>query len=378
MVAASNNHEERVRFLLETGADVNAKTTDGKTPLMRAVSKDQSSFSRPLCLKGADQDARKAAEEEATLQKTAALRAQVETTRLLLEKGADVNARTDYGATALSMAAKQKAWVEVVELLLEGGAQVDTDGNEPLVAAVRNKQEELVKLFLAHGAKVNAKDPDQKTALMHATEAGDGIITKLLLQNGADVNAKDKNGETALMAAAWYGNSAIAELLLQKGARVDTHTPDGETAILLAKRENNEDVVRLLRERGARLPADANAAPSHNGAPAPLGAVTATTPQFGQIPPQDIQRVLRAAGGRFGLCYEQSLYCCPNLDYRITLRFVIGKDGSVTKAKNVDVDLSARRETIECAVQAVRGLTFPKPNGGPVTVVYPWWFGPGQ
>ena len=96
----------------------------------------------------------------------------------------------------------------------------------------------------------------------------------------------------------------------------------------------------------------------------------------GRLPPEVIQRIVRQNYGRFRMCYEQGLARNPNLEGRVSVRFVIGRDGSVSNVANGGSDL-ADSGVVQCVVRAYYGLAFPQPEGGIVTVVYPIMFSPG-
>src|SRR3970282_51161 len=95
----------------------------------------------------------------------------------------------------------------------------------------------------------------------------------------------------------------------------------------------------------------------------------------GRLPPEVIQRIVRQNYGRFRLCYEQRLTRNPNLEGRVTVRFVIGRDGSVGNVGNGGSDLPDSG-VVQCVIQTYYGLSFPQPEGGIVTVVYPIMFAP--
>ncbi|HEY3234983.1 MAG TPA: AgmX/PglI C-terminal domain-containing protein [Polyangiaceae bacterium] len=96
----------------------------------------------------------------------------------------------------------------------------------------------------------------------------------------------------------------------------------------------------------------------------------------GALPPEVIQRIVRQNYGRFRLCYEQGLSRNPNLEGRVTVRFLIARDGAVSNVSNGGTDLPDAA-VVSCVIQAYYGLSFPKPQGGIVTVVYPIMFSPG-
>jgi hypothetical protein len=96
----------------------------------------------------------------------------------------------------------------------------------------------------------------------------------------------------------------------------------------------------------------------------------------GRLPPQVIQRIVRQNFGRFRLCYEKGLAANPNLQGRVSVRFVIDRNGAVSNAANGGSSMPSS-EVTNCVLGAFYGLSFPKPEGGIVTVSYPIAFSPG-
>ena len=96
----------------------------------------------------------------------------------------------------------------------------------------------------------------------------------------------------------------------------------------------------------------------------------------GHIPSEVIQRIVRQNYGRFRQCYDSGLRTNPNLTGRVTARFVIGRDGSVSNVSNGGGDLPDSAVT-SCVLSAFYGLSFPSPDGGIVTVTYPLMLVPG-
>jgi outer membrane biosynthesis protein TonB len=88
-----------------------------------------------------------------------------------------------------------------------------------------------------------------------------------------------------------------------------------------------------------------------------------------------IQRVVRQSFGRFRGCYEDGLRTNPNLEGRVTARFVIARDGSVATVQSGGTDLPDPR-VVSCVLRAYSSLTFPSPKNGIVTVTYPLTFSP--
>jgi len=95
----------------------------------------------------------------------------------------------------------------------------------------------------------------------------------------------------------------------------------------------------------------------------------------GRLPPEAVRRVVRANFGRFRGCYQEALLKNPGLSGRVTTSFVIGRDGSVMSVQEAGSDLP-NASVATCVRRAFYGLSFPQPEGGIVTVVYPIVFSP--
>jgi Ca-activated chloride channel family protein len=101
------------------------------------------------------------------------------------------------------------------------------------------------------------------------------------------------------------------------------------------------------------------------------GAVTVT----GRLPAEVVQRIVRQNFGRFRLCYENGLRTNPALQGRVSVKLVIDRSGSVSTAADAGSDLPDTA-TVACVVRGFGNLSFPQPEGGVVTVVYPVLFAP--
>jgi len=111
---------------------------------------------------------------------------------------------------------------------------------------------------------------------------------------------------------------------------------------------------------------------NHRGPKVRMGAVSIS----GRLPPEIIQRIVRQNFGRFRLCYENGLRNNPNLMGRVAVRFVIGRDGAISNVSNGGSDMPDG-SVVSCVVKAFYGLSFPQPEGGIVSVVFPIMFVPG-
>ncbi len=100
-------------------------------------------------------------------------------------------------------------------------------------------------------------------------------------------------------------------------------------------------------------------------------------PDNGRLAPVVIQRIVRSRFDQYQRCYEAALSRKPDLRGRVTIRFVIGADGSVSDLRD-DGSTLPDPEVVACVMKGFAGLSFPVPEGGPVTVVYPIAFAPGD
>ncbi|MBV9947987.1 MAG: AgmX/PglI C-terminal domain-containing protein [Myxococcales bacterium] len=96
----------------------------------------------------------------------------------------------------------------------------------------------------------------------------------------------------------------------------------------------------------------------------------------GRLPPEVIQRIVRQNFGRFRACYEAGVRGNPSLAGRVTTKFVIDRAGRVAVAADGGSDL-ADAAVVRCVVAGFMNLSFPEPEGGAVSVVYPIVFTPG-
>jgi ankyrin repeat protein len=181
--------------------------------------------------------------------------------RLLLDKGALVNAVDCRGATPLSYAAKA-GHLDIVRLLLDRGALVNPirrdDGTTPLFLATEEGHFDIVRLLLNSGAFVNATSTeDGLSPLFIAAQEGHFDIVRLLLNSGALVNAiSTGDGVSPLFIAAQEGHFGIVSLLLERGALVNAICmDDGTTPLFIAAQGGHLEIVRLLLDRGAVLEA---------------------------------------------------------------------------------------------------------------------------
>ncbi|MEP7335748.1 MAG: ankyrin repeat domain-containing protein, partial [Actinomycetota bacterium] len=138
------------------------------------------------------------------------------------------------------------------ELLHEDTTIIDARSPDDATAlhfAAFFAQPETARLLVDHGADVHAVSPTfGNVTPLHSAAAGSSAeIVHLLLAAGSDANARQNGGFTALHAAAQNGDAAMTRDLLDHGAEVDLATEDGRTALAIAEEQGHDEVAALLR-----------------------------------------------------------------------------------------------------------------------------------
>ena len=242
--AAEANAREAAEVLLKNGADVNAKAENGGTPLHYAAYVNAREVAEVLLQNGADVNAKvtlhasisphytaildKVESDDRNLADStplhyAAFANACEVAEVLLQNGADVNAKAENGGTPLHYVALANA-CEVAEVLLRNGADVNAKGDNgdiPLHNAAFANACEVAEVLLQNGAAIDAKGDNGGTSLHYVASANACEVAEVLLKNGADVNAKGDNGVTPLHRAALANASQVAGVLIQNEADVN-------------------------------------------------------------------------------------------------------------------------------------------------------------
>lgn len=102
---------------------------------------------------------------------------------------------------------------------IRGIKEIDTEGSTPLHSALRRGCGNEVRLLIAGGANINAKDKNGQTPLHMAVESGHTNEVWLLLAEGVDIDVKDNNGDTPLQLAKQYREREVIRFLRRHAAK---------------------------------------------------------------------------------------------------------------------------------------------------------------
>jgi ankyrin repeat protein len=279
MIAARGGRVDLVRYLLENGAQVDARNFPKETALIAAANRqgdpngyspvisplhtDKDEVVKVLVAAGADINASDANGDTPLI--LASRYGRIEVVRFLIESGAALNHRNRAGETALLAAIGILGYYvtnetdkgKIIELLIGAGADVNTrnlDGDTPLIIVANAGRVSHVRLLLEHGADVHLQNRGGGTALTAASApggSGDVNVSKariinLLVQANADINIKDREGNTPLISAArsaWYFDvpDTIIKALISSGADVNARNDRGDTALIEAVKNRGRE-----------------------------------------------------------------------------------------------------------------------------------------
>ena len=272
-LACLNRQGALVERLLEARANPNAANVSGETVLMTCARTGEAAGVRALVARGANVNAKEPGHDQTALM-WAAAQAHPEAVDALLRGGADVRARSRSYTQTVTSEVTQRAGREELNYTVSRG------GSTALLFAARAGDVESARLLIAAGADVNDQQPDGASALVVAAHSGHRRVAAFLLEKGADPNAGDIGYTALHAAVLRSDLDLVTSLLahkanpnatITKGTPVRRNSQDfelpktliGATPYLLAAKFVEADIMRALAAGGAdtRMPMKDGATP---------------------------------------------------------------------------------------------------------------------
>ncbi len=262
-MACAQGAVNAVQMLLTAKAETDTRDANGVTPLLHSImhnTENTISIARMILEKGGNPNL--GMPNGFTPLMGAVQMNDLDVALLLLEHGADVNARQqNNGPSALSVAVAL-GHEEMVALLLANKADINVGVNAhtSLIAyACMLARADVMEHLIQYGAPVDTRDSRSNVTPLHVTATGNALIKdslklmgagklipqhekfmdaaeacNVLISNGADVNAKDADGTTPVMIASMDGCPETLQVLINSGADINAADAAGRTPLILA------------------------------------------------------------------------------------------------------------------------------------------------
>ncbi len=249
MVAASNGCIQEIERLISKGADIDAETDEGATPLIFAVANNQ--LSSVLTLLSHNPDVNKVTLNNETPLIISVKNQNTEIAEALIRGGADIDLADKFGATPLHYASLTGS-LNMTDLLLYYAADCNkksNDGTTPLMAAIWSGYADITDLLFQNGANLESRDNAGFTPLLIAAQNGDTLLMNLLIKEGVDIYEKNIYSYNALALAIEANHKPAVELLLEKGDKWTTPENGGVNPYTVASAFGRKDIAELLEKK---------------------------------------------------------------------------------------------------------------------------------
>lgn len=178
----------------------------------------------------------------------------IDTAKILIENGANINAVDIEGWSALSYAVNNGD-IEIAKLLLENKAKIKDELLIAIKSPIVESRINIMKLLIDNKANINYTDENGFNPLNIAIESGDMELTKFLITNGANVNSLMQDGVSLIGYAIAQNNMDLLQILIENEANVNYTGGDSwaNTPLQTASRLGLDNVVRILLTRNADI-----------------------------------------------------------------------------------------------------------------------------
>jgi ankyrin repeat protein len=246
MIAASKGYSMEIGRLIKKGADIDAETDEGGTPLVFAISNNHSEIVKLLIKYGADLNKINTADETPLL--IAVKNQNEEIAEALIRGGADIDFADRYNATSLHYASIY-GYLQLVDLLLYYEASVDkktVEGITPLAASIWAGNQDVADLLIQNGANMEARDNEGFTPFLIAALDGDTLLMDLLYKKGVDIYATNRSNHNALTLSILADRKEATEYLLKIGNKWTNSGKDSVSPYSVASKYHRKEIIKIL------------------------------------------------------------------------------------------------------------------------------------
>ncbi|KAK6703586.1 hypothetical protein SNK04_013514 [Fusarium graminearum] len=277
--AANSGPTEVVDILLDMGATVNARTHWDYTPLQFACSNGRLEAARSLigngaslvgaihmaCQTGHNKVVQMLVHEGVCVEEiwkgssaiqSAACMGKLETFKLLLDLGANIHTKDEYGDRTLHLVCR-RGHTQIIKALIDAGADIEepnAPGFTPLIISCYNGHLDAANALIAAGSQLSSIIKSHGGMLLgNAVEKDYKKIVNLLIDNGVDIADRNEDGCQALEIAASHGRTELVKQFIGLGAPVSGANKHGRTCLHQACLYGNLETVQLLLDAGSDL-----------------------------------------------------------------------------------------------------------------------------
>jgi ankyrin repeat protein len=247
MIAASEGYRSEIIRLISKGADIEAETQEGATPLILAVNNNRLiSVITLLEYKPLLNTTTKNAETPLLI---SVKNDYFEISEALIRAGADIDQADWHGATPLHHAALN-GYLDIVDLLIYYEASIDSktiEGTTPLLAAIWAGNTDVADLLIQNGAKLEISDNDGFTPFLLASYYGDTLMMDILYKKGADIYATNNSKHNALTLTILTGNTYASEFLLKIGKNWAAPGNNALNPYTVAAKYQRKEMISVLK-----------------------------------------------------------------------------------------------------------------------------------
>jgi ankyrin repeat protein len=245
-IAAASGYSSEIERLIKAGAEVDAKNTEGATPLFFAIINKKHEAVRTLIDHGANVNELSLYNENPLLLAINVRDPYI--AEILIRNGADVNFKNRSAVTALHITSIN-GLAHLTDLLLYYDADIDArdnDGTTPLMAAIWTGYADVAGLLIVNGANMESRDNEGFTPFLVAAQNGDTLIMNMLAARGVDIYARNIYNWDALALAIKSNHIHAAEFLIRSGNKWHEEARETVNPYNIAAKYGRTEILELL------------------------------------------------------------------------------------------------------------------------------------